>query len=171
MYARVRKTTDDTPTADGCVERLALRRLGGWEEVEVSLWTTREQAEADPTAEWYEVSLDQPGTATEPATTAALVWFDGPLSDELLAAANRASRERIGPAMADHPGAVRSLLLWQPDRRAQLSVVLATSIESIEDGQRKIMSMELLPGEDPALLPGANRVDIYRVVPAPSPVV
>jgi hypothetical protein len=55
MYARVRKATGE----DGSVERFMLRRVAGREELQVSLWATREDAAADPTAEWYEVEADQ----------------------------------------------------------------------------------------------------------------
>jgi hypothetical protein len=61
---------------------------------------------------------------------------------------------------------VHSLVLWHAERRTMIVVVLAVSVESIEDGQRLIMATELLPGEDPALLVGPERVDLYRVVDA-----
>jgi hypothetical protein len=166
MYARVRKATGEPAAEAGCVEQLMLRRVAGREELHVSLWAGRDDAQSDPTAEWYEVEADQRlASRDEPGSVAALVYFDGPMSQELHDAATRANRDRIGPAMTTHPGAVRTLVLWQPEHRSQLVVALATSLESIEDGQRAISAMELLPGEDPALLPGPDRIDLYRVVP------
>jgi hypothetical protein len=35
--------------------------------------------------------------------------------------------------------------------------------------QQAIMSTDLLPGEDPALLPGPDRVDLHRVLHAALP--
>jgi hypothetical protein len=148
MYARVHKAT-----GEGGAEQLTLRRVAGREEIQVSLWDTREAAAADPTAEWYQVEADQRmAPSGETASVAALLYFDGPMSEH-----RRANRDRIGPAMATHPGAIRTLVLWQPDRRAQL----AASIKSIEDGQRRISAMELLPGPD--------RIDLFRVVPNGGP--
>jgi hypothetical protein len=149
MYARVHKAT-----GEGGAEQLTLRRVAGREEIQVSLWDTREAAAAGPTAEWYEVEADQRMVPSgETASVAALLYLDGPMSEDLRAAARRANRNRIGPAMA-----TRTLVLWQPDRRAQL----AASLESIEDGQRRISAMEPLPGPD--------RIDLFRVVPNGGPV-
>jgi hypothetical protein len=37
------------------------------------------------------------------------------------------------------------------------------SAEGLDLVQELVMSSELLPGEDPALLPGPDRVDVYTV--------
>jgi hypothetical protein len=161
MYARIQKSTGTAPL--GAVEAQTYRRMAGDDELTVSLFGSQEEAAADPTAEWYEVEADDVGVA-ETVKVAAFVYFDGPLSDEIKQAADRANRDRIAPRMSDHPGLVRTLVLWQPQRRSAVVVSVADSVESIEDSQRKIMSMELLPGEDPALLPGADRVELFRAV-------
>jgi hypothetical protein len=162
MYARLGKETGDAVT--GAIEVCTLHRLAGFDELVLSLWPTEEQASADPTAEWYRLEADHPGgDRDQQPTVAALICFDGPMSEPVHAAAQRANTDRIGPRMADHQGTVRGLVLWQPERHRMVVVVLATSVEAIEDGQRAVMSTKLLPGEDPALLLDPDRVDLYRV--------
>jgi len=161
MYARIQKSTGNPP--EGAREARTYRRLAADDELTVSLFDTQDEAAADPTAEWYEVESDHPG-AGSPGDVAAFLYFDGPISDDVHRAAERAHRERIAPAMRTQAGASRALVLWQPQRRTSLVVSTADSVESIEAGQRLIATMELLPGEDPALLPGPNRIELFRAV-------
>lgn len=97
---------------------------------------------------------------------AQLTYFDGPRSTELIAAADRAGRERIMPAMAAHPRLrdlhVATYVLRQPDG-AEVVIVITQTEEALRTGQEMIRTMELLPDEDPALLPGPDRVEIYEV--------
>ncbi len=161
MYARIHKSTGTPP--EGAREASTYRRLAANDELTVSLFDTQDEAAADPTAEWYEVESDDPG-AGAPGGVAAFLYFDGPVSDAVHQAGGRAHRDRIAPAMRTQPGVGRALVLWQPQRRSALVVSTAESIESMEAGQRAIAAMELLPGEDPALLPGPNRVELFRAV-------
>lgn len=162
MYARLGRTEDGTA---GAAEVCMLRRLAGDERRVLSLWPTAEQAAADPTAEWFEVEDDRPGGSRgERPAIAALLCFDGPMSEARAAALRRAGFERIGPLMGEHAGTVRSIVLSQPERRSKIVVMQALSVDALEDAQRVVMSSELLPGEDPALLPGPDRVDLYRVM-------
>jgi hypothetical protein len=112
----------------------------------------------------YEVEDDWVGTAAGDVPVAAMsVHLDGPLSEEHLAAARFGGRERLAPAMAPLPGIVRVLALWQPQSRSIVVFTLATSRAALEESQRVVMATELLPGEDPELLPGADRTATYRV--------
>jgi hypothetical protein len=43
-------------------------------------------------------------------------------------------------------------------------VVIGDTEQALLDAQKAIMNSELLPGEDPALLPGPDRVELYPVV-------
>jgi len=161
MYARMGRTEAGT---DGAAELFTLHRLAGSDEILLSLWETVEQAAADPTAEWYLVGADRSGGSRgEEPKVCALMTFDGPVSEPVRAAAERAGNERIGPRMATHEGTVRTVSLWQPERRVLRVILMSTSVEALEDAQRVVMSTELLPGEDPALLPGPDHVDLYRV--------
>ena len=98
---------------------------------------------------------------------AQIVYFDGPRSAELIAAADRAGRERVTPAvMADPAMAAEHVATWvlrQPDG-TELVIVITRTAEALDRGREIIMSTELLPGEDPALLPGPDRVERYEVV-------
>ena len=42
-------------------------------------------------------------------------------------------------------------------------ITLATSVETLDAAERAAMSTELMPGEDPALLPGPDRIEIHHV--------
>lgn len=98
---------------------------------------------------------------------AQVIHLEGPRSPELVAAADRASRERIIPAITSNldlaPHVVASYTLRQPDG-SEVSIVITDTREALLLGQQIVMSTELLPGEDPALLPGPDRLEIYEVV-------
>lgn len=112
----------------------------------------------------YRVYHEDAGMACDEVPSfAQLVWFDGPRSPALREAMERASRERIAPALEGTPGHVTTYRLRGVDD-AELILTLTTSVEALEEGQRRIMSTELLPGEDLALLPGPDRVELCRVL-------
>ena len=100
---------------------------------------------------------------------AQLLIFDGPRSPELVAASDRAGRDRIRPALLREEGLTEqlalNLVLRRPDG-GELALTVASARETFERGQQVIMSTELLPGEDPMLLPGPDRVELYEVVDA-----
>lgn len=98
---------------------------------------------------------------------AQLAIFDGPRSTELVAAADRASRDRIAPLMLSHPRLQADLVAGYRLRRAdggEIAVTLVRTMEAIALSQELIGTSQLLPGEDAALLPGPDRVEIYEVV-------
>ena len=45
----------------------------------------------------------------------------------------------------------------------QLTVLVMRTAEGLDLVRELVMSSELLPGEDPALLPGPDRVEVYTV--------
>ena len=155
----------------------------------VSLWLTREDAELASERsvaargprpveltrdEIYEVDADEPGSAAgeEPAV-AFLGEFDGPLSPARVEAARFAGTQRLAPVLRTVPGLVRMLVLWHPTERRVAVLHLATSAAGLKAVSEAIRSTKLLPGEDPALLPGPDRIAKLRVaayraaVPAP----
>ena len=100
---------------------------------------------------------------------AQIAFFDGPRSAELVAATERAGRERYLPAVAadsgcrsEHRG---TFVLRAPDG-GELVLVLADSVAALEHGNEVIRASELLPDEDPALLIGPDRFAVYEVVAA-----
>jgi hypothetical protein len=93
---------------------------------------------------------------------AQLTYFDRPRSPEQLAAEDFAVEHRIKPAADSVPGNIRTYSLRRDDGSAVV-VSIAESEQALLDTQKAIMSSKLLPGEDPALLTGADRVEICPV--------
>jgi hypothetical protein len=96
---------------------------------------------------------------------AQLTYFDGPRSPEQLAAADFADRERILPAVSSLGQPVLVYRLRRDDG-SQVVIAIADSEQVLLDTQKAIMATELLPGEDPALLPGPDRIELYPVLDA-----
>jgi hypothetical protein len=95
-----------------------------------------------------------------------IMTFDGPRSAALVAASRRAARERIAPLIEADPelrtGLLGGLRAVGPDG-AECVVELARDASALDTLAQVVMSSELLPGEDPALLPGPSRVDRYVI--------
>lgn len=96
---------------------------------------------------------------------AQLTYFDGPRTLEQVAAADFGARERITPAVSKLGHHFRVYVLRRDDG-SEVVVSIADTKDALLDAQKAIMSSELLPGEDPALLPGPDRVDLYPVLEA-----
>jgi hypothetical protein len=141
------------------IEAVALRRVADGRLTTLALWARRD----DPMA--YVVEADRLGpSAGQPATAATVLWFDGPMSPARRAAAQFGYQHRIGPAMASVPGWIRSLVLWRDRDAASCVTTLARDIEALEHSAAAVNATVLLPGEDPALLTGPDRVDLHHVV-------
>ncbi|CAN5144752.1 hypothetical protein BH20ACT5_BH20ACT5_13570 [soil metagenome] len=97
-----------------------------------------------------------------------LVYFDGPRAQAQADAIDRANRDRIAPAVRAVPGNLAAYVGRAPDGSFAV-LALATSLQAIEESQQAIMSTELLPGEDPALLTDPDRIQITRVLAHSSP--
>jgi hypothetical protein len=100
---------------------------------------------------------------------AQLTYFDGPRTDEQVAASRRAGNDRIEPAIkADAELAdqlVATYVLAAPDG-GEIVINIVRSEAALRRAQQVIMSTSLLPGEDAALLPGPDRIEVCRVVHA-----
>jgi hypothetical protein len=83
-------------------------------------------------------------------------------------AADRGGRERLNPAIRDVDGLVGVLVFRSADHR-MVVVGTATGMETHAEVAERIAHTELLPGEDPALLPGPDRLQLGRVVRADVP--
>ena len=145
----------------------------------LSLWQTREDAEqaSERSAairgprpveltrdEIYEVEADEAGPAAgEQPAVAFLGEFDGPLSPARVDAARFAGTQRVVPALREVPGLVRMILLWHPTERRLVVLHLTTSMAALSAVEKAVMSTKLLPGEDPALLPGPDRIAVVQV--------
>ncbi|WP_431928608.1 hypothetical protein [Amycolatopsis tucumanensis] len=149
----------------GCV----LAEIAGAAGAEITFWPDRDSAAAGGGSAVYQVEFT--GTAPGEPRFAQLTWFAGPRRQEVADAGARAGRDRIWPAVREVPGAGNCYALVGEDN-ACLVLGFADSVEAIEAAQRAVMTTELLPGEDEALLPGPDRVDVHRVLHAdlPAPV-
>jgi hypothetical protein len=100
---------------------------------------------------------------------AQLVHFAGPRAAELIAAGDHAGIRRIVPALqADaevRDALVATFVLRRPDG-GEVVIVVAETEAALARGNRLIAEMPLLPDEDPALLPGPDRVETLPVVRA-----
>jgi hypothetical protein len=117
----------------------------------------------------YHVIETRIGRSAGPATYMQIVEFFGPRTEEWAAAEQRASTDRLGPATLGIDGVVSVIRLRAADN-AYLVVILAESMATFEAASQAIMSTELLPGEDPALLGGPDRICFYRLVHAGLPI-
>ncbi|MFD5250081.1 hypothetical protein ACFWIW_36430 [Amycolatopsis sp. NPDC058340] len=146
-----------------------LAQVGGLSGLVVALWRDRGSALAAADrrvshvidARVYAVADVESGAA-EPRIAQA-TWFDRPLTQAQADAARFGGRERILPAVRGLDGVGGFYVLTAEDR-SSLILGFTESIEAMESVQKTIMSTELLPGEDPALLPGPDRVDVHRVL-------
>lgn len=157
----------------GLLSCLTFRQLGGPATVRLTLWDTEASATgcpgpgaelAPPAAEMYQVTAAEEGpAATQIPAYARLMCFDGPRAPEQVAAEDLAGRQRIWPAIRGLSGLVGIYVLRGSDL-SSIVVTLATSVDTLDAAQQAVMATELTPGEDPALLPGPDRVEIHRVI-------
>jgi hypothetical protein len=117
----------------------------------------------------YHVIETRRGRGTGPATYMNVVEFSGPRTEEWAAAEQRAATDRLGPATLGIDGIVSVIRLRAADN-GYLVVILAESMDAFDAAAQAIMSTELLPGEDPALLGGPDRISFYRLVHADLPI-
>ena len=98
---------------------------------------------------------------------AQVTFFDGPRSAEVVEASERAGRERLTPAIEADPALRDELVslhvLRQPGG-AEIVVGITRTRAGLERIREVVRGTELLPGEDPALLPGPDRVEVYEVI-------
>jgi hypothetical protein len=162
-------STDGPP---GLWASVAFRQLAGQAGVCLTLWDTEADAvrfasqHADQAAlpgQVYEVTgIDEGSATTQAPSYARLMYFDGPRVPEQAAAEDLAGQRRIWPAIRGLSGLVRTYVLRGPDLGCVV-ITLATSVEALDAIARAVMATELMPGEDPALLPGPDRIEIHHV--------
>ncbi len=166
----------------GLYGSITFRQLAGPAAVFLTLWDTEDSATRFPgprpgpaglPGHIYEVAEVQQGpAAAQMPAYARLLYFDGPEMPEQAAAAELAGRQRIWPAIRGLSGLAGVCVLRRYDL-GSVVITLATSIETLDAVERAVMSTGLLPGEDPALLPGPDRIEIHHVtgyhVPTASP--
>jgi len=174
MYAHLDHASSGGHAEDdpGLRASVAFRQLAGQAEVCLTLWDTEadavrfasQQAKLAALAgQVYEVTDISEGRAASRAPAyARLMYFDGPRAPEQATAEELAGRQRIWPAIRDLSGLVGTYVLRGPDL-GSVVITLATSVEALDATARAVMSTELMPGEDLALLPGPDRIEIHHV--------
>ena len=131
----------------------------------VALWTDEPATDGRV----YRVTDEMHGRAMGRSPLFAQVtWLNGDGDPVRADAAERGGRDRIWPAVREIDGIVEVFALRSTDDRIVV-VGLGTGREPHQQVQRAIMSTELLPDEDPALLPGYDRIDQARVLFAELP--
>lgn len=156
----------------GLLGYVTFRQLAGPAAVCLTLWDTEASATRFPgprtglaalPAEMYAVTDTEEGpAAAQPPACARLLYFDGPRAPEQAAAADLAGRRRIWPAIRGLSGLVGIYVLLGHDL-GSVVVTLATSLDTLDAAERAAMATGLAPGEDPALLPGPDHIEIHRV--------
>lgn len=170
MHATITPVRASSSGAASPVLRRRLADPSGHPVLEVCLWADEQQARAAHDEVW-DVFAHQLGRSVgqQPAV-AQLVRFDGPRDATAVAASRRAGSERIWPAVRDLEGLVDVLVLERPDG-AELVLSFATTADHFALAGERILSTTLLPGEDPALLTGPDRVEVLSVVPTTAPAI
>ena len=168
-HASSRSHAEDDP---GLRASVAFRQLAGQAGVCLTLWDTEadairfasQQAElaALPSPVYEVTDIGEGPAAAQAPAYARLMYFDGPRAPEQAAAENLAGQQRIWPAMRGLSGLVGTYVLRGRDL-GSVVITLTTSAETLDVAARAVMSTELLPGEDPALLPGPDRIEIHHV--------
>ena len=133
----------------------------------VALWRDEAQAPAGTRVFCLTDRLDGVAAGRTPLF-AMLTWVNGAGDPDVARAAERGGRERIHPAVRDVDGLVGVLVFRSADDRI-LVVGMATGLETHTEVQDRIQRTPLLPGEDPALLPGPDRVELGRILRADVP--
>lgn len=160
---------DGARARPGFVGGFALALIGPPRGVLVTLWHNVAVV-PDPAAETYVIDGEWVGRDSGAAPAAAsIASFDGPISAELEAAAAFGSEHRVVPAIVAVPGTIYGFAMWDPDLRARRVLTLTSTVDAIEAVGRAVNATKLLPGEDRALLPGPDRVEVYRVIAVYTP--
>jgi len=155
------------PTGAEPVGRVEVAHLDGAGSTTIAFWP--DEASAPAGERVYRVVDTWDGVAAgRTPLFGQLTWLNGVGDPAVAEAAERGGRERINPAVRDVDGLVGVLALRSADHRIVV-VATATAREAHTEVQRRIARTPLLPGEDPALLPGFDRVELGRVVRADVP--
>ena len=163
-YRRTAGPVQVPPDASGGI---VVDHLEGDEGTVVALWPDEAQEPTGMRAYRLVDRFDGVAAGRTPLF-AQLTWVNGSGDPAVARAAERGGRERIHPAIRDVDGLVGVLVFRSADDRIVV-VGLATGQETLAEVRYRIGRTPLLPGEDPALLPGAERIELGRVLRADVP--
>jgi hypothetical protein len=154
-------TVSPTPPA-GAQGAIEIASLDGGSSTTIAFWSDEAAAPAGERVYRILDLLDGPAAGRTPLF-AQVVWVNGGGNPAVADAAERGGRERINPAIRDVEGLVGALAFRSADHRI-LVVATSTSLETHAEVGNRIERTPLLPGEDRALLPGYDRMELGRVV-------
>jgi hypothetical protein len=170
VYATVhpyRRPADAGTDPQDAAGAIVVDHLDGDAGTVVALWPDETRAPAGTRT--YRLVDRVDGTAAgRTPLFAQLTWLNGTGDPAVARAAERGGRERIHPVIRDVEGFVGVLVFESADARI-LVVALATGLETHTEIGDRITNTPLLPGEDPALLPGPDRMELGRVLRADVP--
>ena len=164
MFATVSATLPAGARPQGSIE-IAHRDDAG--STTIALWADEASAPAGERVYRLIDVLDGPAAGRAPLF-GQIVWVNGAGDPAVADAAERGGRERINPAVQDVEGLVGVLAFRSADHRI-LVVGTTTALETHTEVAHRIAGTPLLPGEDPALLPGPDGAVLGRVVRADVP--
>ncbi len=134
----------------------------------LALWADEDAARA-AAERIYRVTDEFSGrSAGRSPLFASLTWLNGSGNPAQADAAEHGGRNRIWPAVREIDGIVTVLALRSTDDRIVVAA-LTTAMETHTAVGEAVQRTELLPDEDPALLPGADRIEPARVLLAQLP--
>jgi hypothetical protein len=155
------------PAGAGPVGSIEVAHLDGRGSTTIAFWADEASAPAGERVYRLVDVLDGPAAGRAPLF-AQVVWVNGGGDPAVADAAERGGRERIDPAIRDVEGLVGALAFRSADHRIVV-VGTATGLETHTEVGERIRRTELLPDEDPALLPGYDRIELGRVARADVP--
>lgn len=167
MFATVHTDRDALPVGTQPTATMEVARLDGIGSTTIAFWPAEGAAPAGARVYRDVDRLDGPDAGRTPLF-AQVVWVNGTGDPGVAQAAERSGRERINPAIRDVHGLIGVLVLESADHRI-LVVATATALETHTEVQQRIERTPLLPDEDPALLPGYDRMELGRVLRADVP--
>ncbi len=170
MYATVHTSSapPDPRSAAGAAGTVVLAAPDGPGGMLLALWSDPPPAPGDGGRVHRVTDVFTGRAAGRRPLYAQVTWLNGDGDPVRADAAEHGGRDRNRPAVRDVDGVVEVIALRSDDDRV-LVVGLATGREVHTAVQRTIATTPLLPDEDPALLPGADRVDLVRVLSADLP--
>jgi hypothetical protein len=161
-------TVSATPPAGAPpIGSIEVTHLDGEGSTTIAFWPDEDSAPAGERVYRVVDRVDGPAAGRTPLF-AQVVWVNDAGDPAVADAAEHGGRERIDPAIRDVEGLVGVLALRSADSRIVV-VGTATDLEAHTEVQDRIRRTPLLPDEDPALLPGYDRLELGRVVRADVP--
>ena len=167
MYATIhqfsRHAEPERTVPEGALGGIVLAHVDDEDGTAIAFWPDRPDG-----GRLYRVDVMHGRASGRRPLFAQVTWMNGDGDPERADAAERGGRDRIWPAVREIEGVVDVFALRSDDHRVVV-VALTTASETHDRIHDAILATELLPGEDPALLTGPDRITTGRVLRADLP--